>query len=76
MNFCIFRLSFFNIVKEQCSNHFKANIDKILGHLSKSGKVIDDNIRSLFFGDYMPQEGGKTYNEVTDLKELTSVMEK
>lgn len=71
-----FRETFFQIVKEQCSNHFKANIDKILGHLSKSGSVVDDNVRSLFFGDYMQAEGGKAYDEVTDLKELTSTMEK
>ena len=77
MFFCLFfRETFFQIVKEQCSNHFKANIDKILGHLSKSGSVVDDNVRSLFFGDYMASEGGKAYDEVTDLKELTSAMEK
>ncbi len=40
-----------------------------------SGKVIDDNIRSLFFGDYMNAEGERIYDEVGDLKELTKVME-
>lgn len=69
------REKFFEIVKEECSANFKVNIDKILGHLSKSGKVVDDNIRSLFFGDYMTPEN-KVYNEVTDLKELTAAMEK
>lgn len=38
--------------------------------------MVDDNVRSLFFGDYMQAEGGKAYDEVTDLKELTSTMEK
>lgn len=66
---------FFKIVKEQCSNNFKMNIDKILGHLSASGSVVDDNIRNLFFGDYVVQEN-KVYDEVTDLKQLTEVMEK
>ena len=66
---------FFKIVKEQCSNSFKMNIDKILGHLSTSGSVVDDNVRSLFFGDYMVSEN-KIYDEVTDLKELTEAMEK
>ena len=37
--------------------------------------MIDDNVRSLFFGDYMSPEN-KTYNEVSDLKELTAAMEK
>ncbi|XP_061175178.1 dynein axonemal heavy chain 3-like [Saccostrea echinata] len=69
------RDTFFQIVKEQCSNHFKANIDKILGHLSKSGSVVDDNVRSLFFGDYMTAEGAKVYDEITDFKELSTAME-
>lgn len=68
------REMFFNIVKEQCSNHFKTNIDKLLGHLSKSGSVVDDNIRNLFFGDFMNQEN-KVYDEVTDFKELSTMME-
>lgn len=70
-----FREMFFKIVKEQCSNSFKMNIDKILGHLSASGTVVDENIRSLFFGDYMIAEN-KVYDEVTDLKQLTEVIEK
>ena len=40
-----------------------------------SGKIVDDHIRSLFFGDYMNPEGEKIYDEVSDLKELTKVME-
>ncbi|ESO89088.1 hypothetical protein LOTGIDRAFT_210054 [Lottia gigantea] len=68
------RLTFFNMVKEMCQTHFKLSIDKVLGHLSKSGNVVDDNIRSLFFGDYMNAET-KIYDEVIDLKELTSMIE-
>ncbi|XP_053383461.1 dynein axonemal heavy chain 3-like [Mercenaria mercenaria] len=68
------REKFFSIVKEQCQDHFKVNIDKVLGHLSRSGTVIDDNVRSLFFGDYMQAET-KAYNEVTDFKALTETME-
>ncbi len=70
-----YREKFFNIIKEVTQNSFKLSIDKVLGHLSMSGKVIDDNIRSLFFGDYMNAEGEKIYDEVSDLKELTKVME-
>ncbi|KAK3579501.1 hypothetical protein CHS0354_028323 [Potamilus streckersoni] len=69
------RETFFNIVKEQCQNSFKVNIDKVLGHLSKSGKVLDDNVRSLFFGDYVATGDVRVYNEVTNLNELTKVME-
>ena len=73
--FLFFREKFFSIVKNQCQDHFKVNIDKVLGHLSRSGSVIDDNVRSLFFGDYMQAEV-KAYNEVTDFKALTETMEK
>nr|KAG5713480.1 hypothetical protein BaRGS_025028 [Batillaria attramentaria] len=68
------RVTFFNIVREECQHHFKQSIDKILGHLSKSGKVVDDNIRGLFFGDYINPEQ-KAYDEITDFKELTNIME-
>ena len=70
-----YRVTFFNIVREQLQDHFKQSIDKILGHLSKSGKVVDDDVRGLFFGDYMNPEN-KVYDEITDFKELTLVMEK
>ncbi|XP_074648811.1 dynein axonemal heavy chain 3-like [Tubulanus polymorphus] len=70
------RVAFFSIVKEECNNAFKISMDKVLGHLTKSGNVKDENIRSLLFGDYMNTESEtKIYNEVTDLKELTKVME-
>ncbi|XP_053550231.1 dynein axonemal heavy chain 3 [Bombina bombina] len=67
---------FFNMVKEITSNCFKQSIDKVLSHLAPTGKVVDDNIRSLFFGDYFkPDTDVKVYDEITDLKQLTSVME-
>jgi dynein heavy chain, axonemal len=40
-----------------------------------SGKVKEDNIRSLFFGDYMHPEGERIYDEIIDLRELSRVME-
>ena len=51
------------------------NIDKVLGRLSRSGSVVDEDVRSLFFGDYINPSGDKNYDEITDLKELTQVME-
>ena len=63
-------------MKEVTQSQFKTSIDKVLGHLTMSGNVKDDHIRSLFFGDYMlPDADKRIYNEVTDLKELTRVME-
>ena len=73
---CLYcREKFFAIVKEVCGNSYKMNIDKVLGRLSRSGSVVDEDIRSLFFGDYINPSGDKNYDEITNLKELTSVME-
>uniref|UniRef100_A0A2K5HID3 Dynein axonemal heavy chain 3 n=1 Tax=Colobus angolensis palliatus TaxID=336983 RepID=A0A2K5HID3_COLAP len=70
------RQVFFNMVKETTSNCFKQSIEKVLIHLSPTGKIVDDNIRSLFFGDYFkPESDKKIYDEITDLKQLTVVME-
>ena len=69
------RVKFFDIMKDVCTDSFKQSIDKVLGHLTKDGRVLDDHIRSLFFGDYMNPDGEKIYDEVTDLKQLTKVME-
>ncbi|XP_012866608.1 PREDICTED: dynein heavy chain 3, axonemal [Dipodomys ordii] len=70
------RQVFFNMVKETTSNCFKQTVDKVLIHLSPDGKIVDDNIRSLFFGDFFkPGADPKIYDEIIDLKQLTSVME-
>ncbi|POI28340.1 hypothetical protein CIB84_007910, partial [Bambusicola thoracicus] len=67
---------FFQMVKKATSDSFKQNLDKVLSHLSPTGKVTDDHIRSLFFGDYLkPDSNAKVYDEITDLKQLTAVME-
>uniref|UniRef100_A0A8D2M5U6 Dynein axonemal heavy chain 3 n=1 Tax=Zonotrichia albicollis TaxID=44394 RepID=A0A8D2M5U6_ZONAL len=67
---------FFQMVQETTLNSFKQNFNKVLGHLSPTGKVTDDNIRALFFGDYLkPSTSVRIYDEITDLKQLTSVME-
>lgn len=48
----------------------------MLIHLSPTGKITDDNIRSLFFGDYLkPESDQKIYDEIIDLRGLTVVME-
>ena len=71
------RLQFFEIVKETLHNHFKVNIDKLLKHLASGPSVKDDDVRGLFFGDYMvPGADPRYYDEVTDFKELTNTMEK
>uniref|UniRef100_A0A8C0MC70 Dynein axonemal heavy chain 3 n=1 Tax=Canis lupus familiaris TaxID=9615 RepID=A0A8C0MC70_CANLF len=70
------RQVFFNMVKETTSSCFKQTMEKVLIHLSPTGKIVDDNIRSLFFGDFFkPESDPKIYDEITDLKQLTVVME-
>ncbi|XP_042639137.1 dynein axonemal heavy chain 3 [Orycteropus afer afer] len=70
------RQVFFNMVKEITSNCFKQTMEKVLIHLSPTGKLVDDNIRSLFFGDFFkPESDQRIYDEITDLKQLTVVME-
>uniref|UniRef100_A0A4W6EEI5 Dynein axonemal heavy chain 7 n=1 Tax=Lates calcarifer TaxID=8187 RepID=A0A4W6EEI5_LATCA len=57
--------TFFSIVKERTSNCFNPD-----------GKVADESIRSLFFGDYAkPDSDTKAYDEITDLHALQEVME-
>uniref|UniRef100_A0A8C2RKQ1 AAA+ ATPase domain-containing protein n=1 Tax=Capra hircus TaxID=9925 RepID=A0A8C2RKQ1_CAPHI len=68
------RQVFFNMVRETTSNYF--SFPQVLIHLSPTGKIVDDNIRSLFFGDFFkPESDQKIYDEITDLKQLTVVME-
>ena len=53
------------------------SLDKILKRLtSPTGELKDDNIRGLFFGDYMSTTGDqRPYDEITDFEELTTVIE-
>lgn len=41
------RLQFFEIVKEMLQQYFKMSIDKLLSGLATSGKLVDDDIRSI-----------------------------
>ncbi|XP_076366412.1 dynein axonemal heavy chain 3-like isoform X2 [Tachypleus tridentatus] len=70
------RQTFFTIVKDTTQSCFKQNLDKVLSHLTPSGKLKDEHIRNLFFGDYMhPDAEVKVYDEVTDFNYLTTIME-
>ncbi|KAL3321293.1 Dynein heavy chain 3, axonemal, partial [Cichlidogyrus casuarinus] len=66
------RLKFFEIVKGTCMQVYKVSIDRVLSHLSHSGKVVDEDVRSLIFGDYMNDD--QSYDEVTDLSQLGEKM--
>ncbi|XP_030626002.1 dynein heavy chain 3, axonemal [Chanos chanos] len=72
------REMFFNIIRERTSGFFKQSMDKLLGHLSPSGKVSDETVRSLFFGDYAKPDSSDAgvYDEITDMHWLTDLMER
>lgn len=63
------------MVSSVCTDFLKVDIKKLLDHLSKGQKLADVHIRSLIFGDYAKPEGEKVYDEITDLDELSKVME-
>ena len=74
-----FREMFFKLLNEILQNHFKTSFDKLLRHLATGPKVKDDDIRSLFFGDYLSGSGSgesKVYDEITDYSKLTEAMER
>ena len=55
--------------------HFKEKFNKVFEHLAQVGKqVVDDDIRSLMFGDYMAnKDEERLYNEIKDLDLLREV---
>uniref|UniRef100_A0A8C8BKI7 Dynein axonemal heavy chain 3 n=1 Tax=Otus sunia TaxID=257818 RepID=A0A8C8BKI7_9STRI len=66
------RKVFFQMVQETTSNIFKQSFNKVF-----SGDVLGPRMSLiLFFGDYLkPGSNVKVYDEITDLKQLTAVME-
>ena len=71
------RQYFFDIVKETMQSQFKVSLDKVLKRLaSPTGELKDDDIRGLFFGDYINANSDlRPYDEITDFEELTTVIE-
>jgi dynein heavy chain, axonemal len=64
------------MVSQVCADFLKVDIKKLLEHITpKSQKLADVHIRSLIFGDYAKPEGEKIYDEITDLDELSKIME-
>ena len=55
--------------------HFKAKMQDVFGHLAPPGKkVVDDNLRSLMFGNYMGRrDDARMYDEITDVDKLKEV---
>ncbi|KAJ3188443.1 Dynein heavy chain 3, axonemal [Gaertneriomyces sp. JEL0708] len=68
---------FFMTIKELTTRHFGLRFDEVLGHLdaNRDGKVEDDDMRSLMFGDYtQPEAAVKFYEEVVDVSKITDTI--
>jgi len=71
--FAVTRVKFFDLTKDACQECYRVNIEKLLAHLAVGGKVNEESIRSLLFGDYMDSE--RLYDEITDIPELMKAMD-
>uniref|UniRef100_A0A7M5WS23 Dynein heavy chain 3, axonemal n=2 Tax=Clytia hemisphaerica TaxID=252671 RepID=A0A7M5WS23_9CNID len=71
------RAFFFELIKDACKKQFNKDMGSLMQHLALDGKKLsDDNIRSLFFGDYMtPDSPEKVYDEVLEMGALTKQIE-
>lgn len=76
------RSTFFGLVRGVVGDELKTDFNKLFAHLGNSeegGKpepITDDNLRSLFFGDYMiPGAEPRLYTEVTEFDKLKEVMD-
>jgi dynein heavy chain len=66
---------FFDTMKSLIRKHFKLEMDELLQHLaSHGGPVVDDDIRSLMFGDYMATTANKAYDEIVNLDAAANVI--
>ncbi|XP_048589777.1 dynein axonemal heavy chain 3-like isoform X2 [Nematostella vectensis] len=71
------RQCFFEMVKTVLANEFKEKINNVFQHLTpRGGNVTDDNLRSLFFGDFVDRKANpRLYDEIQDMEQLSEVME-
>ncbi|KAI9206289.1 dynein heavy chain and region D6 of dynein motor-domain-containing protein [Polychytrium aggregatum] len=68
---------FFTTAKDQCSRQFGIRFEDVFGHLdvARKGKVDDDDMRSLMFGDYLvPDAAVKFYDEVQNVTTISEVI--
>ena len=66
-------IDFLLCLQQAIESHFKERMNSSLGHLSKnqSKHLVDDDIRSLIFGDFLSgKEDERVYDEIMDLEEL------
>ncbi len=71
------RETLYHSMKEVLKEHFKVELSHICKHLASDPKngTTDDDLRSLFFGDYMmPGADPRVYDEVSDPHKLQEVI--
>ncbi|KAK6177269.1 hypothetical protein SNE40_015399 [Patella caerulea] len=72
------RLWIFKAVQGLVKEHFKESFEGVFEHLADGGKVKEENLRSLMFGDYMNPEAEpdeRVYEEVKSLDDFYVVVE-
>ncbi|XP_055958216.1 dynein axonemal heavy chain 7 [Patella vulgata] len=72
------RLWIFKAVQGLVKEHFKESFEGVFEHLADEGKVKEENLRSLMFGDYMNPEAEpdeRVYEEVKSLDDFYVVVE-
>ncbi|KAI9189908.1 hypothetical protein H9P43_001341 [Blastocladiella emersonii ATCC 22665] len=70
------RQGFFAQIADVCARFFRTSMDAACGHLDSNadGKVTDDDLRSLMFGDYMnPNAAIRFYDEVATVDQAIDV---
>ncbi|XP_062929153.1 dynein axonemal heavy chain 3-like [Mobula hypostoma] len=72
------RKLFFQIVKNVVQTQFREKINNIFHHMGIARDISDDDMRLLFFGDYMARNGSgeRAYDEITDMAELQNTIER
>ncbi|XP_075130611.1 dynein axonemal heavy chain 3-like [Leptodactylus fuscus] len=73
------RQKFFHIVKNVVQSQFKEKMTNLFTHLVIGREIQDDDMRNLFFGDYIipknAEKSEKFYNEIMDIEELKNFMQ-
>ncbi|KAJ3297193.1 Dynein heavy chain 3, axonemal [Borealophlyctis nickersoniae] len=71
------RTWFFTSIKDLATRSFGVRFEEVFGHLdaNKDGKVEDDDMRSLMFGDYtQPDVAVRYYDEVADVGKVSEII--
>ena len=63
----------FGALKENVKNHFKGVFDSVFGRLSPNKPPVEDDMRSLMFGDFMNKD--RLYDEIIDIDAFTKLAE-